>query len=139
LKLARNDIQQGPRNFETIDFDTIAATVVEDYQPVAGEKGLQITMNAAGALPHVRGDAMELCRLLVLLVDNAVKYIEAGHIAVTPGRHQTTSWCLWQIPVLALRLRCSPRSATAFGELTGYVHEALAVMASASPSRRRSL
>lgn len=69
--------------FEVVDPATLAADVVELYEPLAEEKGIRIAC-AAESVPSLRVDRHLLFQALANLVDNAVKYTpEGGDVTVT--------------------------------------------------------
>lgn len=69
--------------FETIDPATLAADVVELYEPLAEEKGIGLHCRAESGLT-LRVDRHLLFQALANLVDNAVKYTPAdGEVSVT--------------------------------------------------------
>ncbi len=68
--LARNTL-------ELIDLAAVAAQVVEEHQPFAKGAGLDLSLQAAGAVP-VLGDADRLVRVLENLVVNACKFSPSG-------------------------------------------------------------
>ena len=77
LMLARADANKIPFEIEKFDFSEMAEIVIEETQQIAGAK--EITVNAA-IEPEVcvEGDQTLLMRLLLNLLDNAVKYTENG-------------------------------------------------------------
>ena len=62
---------------ELIDLAAVAAQVVEEHQPFAGGAGLELSLQAAGAVA-VRGDADRLVRVVENLVVNACKFSPPG-------------------------------------------------------------
>ena len=77
LMLARADANKIQFEIEKFDFSEMAEIVIEETQQIAGAK--EITVNAA-IEPEVcvEGDQTLLMRLLLNLLDNAVKYTENG-------------------------------------------------------------
>jgi two-component system sensor histidine kinase CiaH len=69
-----------------VDLAEVVATTVESMQPLAGEHGLELTHAVPQAL-MVSGDRDQLRQVLVILVDNAVRYTPAGgriHVQARP-------------------------------------------------------
>jgi signal transduction histidine kinase len=56
---------------------------VRDMQPMALAKGLQLVAQVPEGLPAIEGDRDQLFRVLVNLVDNAVKFSEQGQIILS--------------------------------------------------------
>jgi len=72
---------------ERLALGELLTAVVEQVQPLAGEKGLTLTTVIAPDL-DVEGDADHLIRLFLNLLDNAIKYTPAGgEITVAAERH----------------------------------------------------
>lgn len=64
------------QNFMTVNLRTIAADVVELYEPFADEIGIRLTLVAAQAY-NVTGDPDLLASAIANMVDNAVKYAQS--------------------------------------------------------------
>lgn len=89
MGLAREDsnaLVDFPEFMETVDLSTLARQTVEELRLVA--KGKEITIESQIAPDvSVQGDAESLKRLLIILLDNAIKYSEANtKIVVTLGK-----------------------------------------------------
>lgn len=84
LRLARGD-RQDLAVREPVDFSTLLPDVCDSLQPLAEAKGLSLTCQTAPNLT-LWGDPGNLVRLLVNLVDNAIKYTEHGGIGVTANK-----------------------------------------------------
>jgi two-component system phosphate regulon sensor histidine kinase PhoR len=65
---------------ETVDVRGLAANVVKLFEKAAGAKGLSLSVEADPALPPVHADLYDLERLLINLVDNAVKSTDTGGV-----------------------------------------------------------
>ncbi|HUU01865.1 MAG TPA: response regulator [Myxococcota bacterium] len=64
-----------------LDMRALTADVVEMLSPLAIEKGLDLSMRYAPLAPHrLVGDAGRIRRVLVNLVDNALKFTERGRV-----------------------------------------------------------
>jgi signal transduction histidine kinase len=68
-----------------VDLGEIAGSVAELYEPLAEEKGLEFTI-AAGTGVRVRGDRHLLAQATANLLDNAIKYTDAGSVSLSVGR-----------------------------------------------------
>ncbi len=73
LMIARAESGQARDNMTEFDAAEIARDVGELYEPLAEEKGIALTVEAAGAAP-VRGNRELVSQALANLVDNAIKY-----------------------------------------------------------------
>ncbi|MEN6309983.1 MAG: ATP-binding protein [Acidobacteriota bacterium] len=67
---------------EKTDLRAVAGTIVRIFEKPAREKGLSLAVEADPDLPPVMVDPYEIERLLVNLVDNAVKYTDKGRVTV---------------------------------------------------------
>jgi len=81
LAVARGD-EATPALALVVDVAELTEGAVASFQPLAAEKGLELTVATAEKL-EVPGDADQLRQVLVILLDNAVRYsAEGGRIHV---------------------------------------------------------
>jgi PAS domain S-box-containing protein len=87
-------IESGKFDLDPIDFSVVAA-VSETLRPLAvraEQKGLKLTFQVAPNLPeYCYGDGTRLRQILVNLVGNAIKFTEAGEIAVLVEQESQTA------------------------------------------------
>ena len=86
-------IEAGKLTFETIDFDVqeIVETTLELLARQAVDKGLELTGFVLPEVPRrLRGDPNRLRQVLSNLVGNAIKFTEAGEVAVLVSRLDET-------------------------------------------------
>ena len=81
LHLARSE-DGGELHKEEINLALLLADVTDSLRPLAEDKGLKLTCDSPPSL-IISGDTDQLIRLIVNLLDNAIKYTEQGSIAVT--------------------------------------------------------
>ncbi|HEY4564337.1 MAG TPA: ATP-binding protein [Thermoanaerobaculia bacterium] len=73
---------------EPVDLEAVARRAVELLTPSAREKRVEIELQEEEEVPAVQGDAVNLERLLLNLLDNAIKYNRPdGKITVRVGRY----------------------------------------------------
>ena len=77
LTLARAEAGQIPLVFAPLDLGELAASLVDQLKPVAEAKGIVLRCERHGATVVV-ADAGWLERLLLNLIDNAIKFTESG-------------------------------------------------------------
>lgn len=84
LTLARGDEENTPLARAKIDLTEVAVKVCNKMRPLAAKKGLGLEY-AAGDAPQVfiLGDKNKMEQLLIIFIDNAIKYSESGTITVT--------------------------------------------------------
>ncbi|WP_409295511.1 ATP-binding protein [Peribacillus sp. SCS-26] len=77
LTLARSDSDQPELNRETFDFKVRAQKAVESVGSLAAAKEISLKMEAPDSVP-AEGDPERLTQLLIILLDNAIKYTGIG-------------------------------------------------------------
>lgn len=84
LTLARGDEENTPLAKAKVDLTEVAVKVCNKMRPLAAKKGLGLEY-AAGDAPQVfiLGDKNKMEQLLIIFIDNAIKYSESGTITVT--------------------------------------------------------
>lgn len=84
LTLARGDEENTPLARAKVDLTKVAIKVCNKMRPLAAKKGLELEY-AAGDAPQVfiLGDKNKMEQLLIIFIDNAIKYSESGTITVT--------------------------------------------------------
>jgi PAS domain S-box-containing protein len=87
-------IEAGRMTVESLPVSPVelAREVLELYRPNAAAKGLPLVFEPEGALPAViRTDPLRLRQILTNLVGNAVKFTQAGQVAITIRLEEHTS------------------------------------------------
>src|SRR4029077_19436598 len=77
-------IEAGQLVLEVSDYSVqdIAQTVRSTLEPLAADKKLAFKIEMAGELPPGRGDGRRLTQVLINLVGNAIKFTDAGEVAI---------------------------------------------------------
>lgn len=81
LTLARADGEEAELNKTSTNVNQVIQAVVEQFQPLADLKGLALTAEVEGELV-LAADKDRLHQLLVIILDNAIKYTAAGQIVI---------------------------------------------------------
>jgi len=87
LDLSR--VEAGKLELESIDFDlvAVAASAEQTFAPLAKAKGVRLALSATDAARGVyRGDPTRVRQILHNLISNALKFTEAGEIALHLAR-----------------------------------------------------
>ncbi|MBN1660574.1 MAG: PAS domain S-box protein [Anaerolineae bacterium] len=85
LDLSRLEAGMWSYEAEPVGLGALIDLVVADMAPAAQEKGLVLAAEVPAALPLVVGDRDKLQRVLVNLIDNAVKFSRKGTITLAAG------------------------------------------------------
>jgi signal transduction histidine kinase len=75
--LARADAGELPVTRQPLYLDEVVAECVREMRSLAAQRGLQLRIDAPNELPY-DGDESLLRRLVINLLDNAIKYSDAG-------------------------------------------------------------
>jgi signal transduction histidine kinase len=82
-------IEAGQLVLELSDYciQDIAQTVRSTLEPLAADKKLAFKVEMAGELPRGHGDGRRLTQVLINLVGNAIKFTDAGEVAIKAEAH----------------------------------------------------
>jgi len=82
-------IEAGQLVLELSDYciQDIAQTVSSTLEPLAADKKLGFKVEMAGELPPGHGDGRRLTQVLINLVGNAIKFTDAGEVAIKAEAH----------------------------------------------------
>ncbi len=84
LTLARGDEENTPLARAKVDLTEVAVKVCNKMRPLAAQKGLRLEYAAGDARQvFILGDKNKMEQLLIIFIDNAIKYSERGTITVT--------------------------------------------------------
>lgn len=82
LDLARGDARRRHTEFAPVDLPALLRDLCPELIPTAAAKGLALTANIPEHELRVLGESTELRRLFLILIDNAIKYTQAGSIHI---------------------------------------------------------
>jgi signal transduction histidine kinase len=82
LDVARTGTDDLSVSVERMDVAAIATELVEEYRPLAVQKGLLLVIDGAARPVIVHSDPMRVRQVLGNLISNAVKYTERGQVTV---------------------------------------------------------
>ena len=83
LDFSRLNAGGTPPRAEEFDLAEALASAVRQVMPLARTKGLGVMFDYDGAVSRVVGDAQRLQQIATNLLTNAVKYTDAGHVALS--------------------------------------------------------
>jgi NtrC-family two-component system sensor histidine kinase KinB len=93
LDLTRLEAGSAPPRFEMAAPHELARTALEGVKNQAEKKGVDLKAEVDPALPSVRADRNQINRVLVNLLNNAIRHTPPGGsvtVRATPGRNQVT-------------------------------------------------
>lgn len=80
------------RRPEPLDLEKMAKQVLKHFAAIADDKGVQLSLTIDRALPRgLSGNAVHLQHLLILLVDNAIKFTAQGEVEILIGATAMTT------------------------------------------------
>jgi signal transduction histidine kinase len=82
LDLARGDARRRHTELAPVDLTAMLRDLCAELTPAAASKGLALTADIPDQEVRILGEATELRRLFLILLDNAIKYTEAGSIGL---------------------------------------------------------
>ena len=77
-EISRMEMGELEMKLAPFDLRRVANDVVESLEPITEAQGVTVTNRVPGTLPPVVGDAIRIRQVLVNLVENAIKYNDAG-------------------------------------------------------------
>ena len=86
LDLAKIESGAVELTLEDVDCVQVAATVITSLQPLADAKALPLVVDMPAAPVMARSDARALGQILINLVNNAIKFTDAGQVSVAVDR-----------------------------------------------------
>ena len=90
LALARTDLHP-TQLYETIDLSQLLGDIAESMRPLAESRGLQLVLQNLDPC-EIQGDRDGIIRVLINLVDNAIKYTEHGQVSLSCGQNDHWVW-----------------------------------------------
>jgi signal transduction histidine kinase len=83
LDLSKIEAGQLVLDLTDYSLEDIALTVRNTLEPLAADKKLAFKVDVAAKMPPGRGDGRRLAQVLINLVGNAIKFTDAGEVAIT--------------------------------------------------------
>ncbi len=82
LTLSKLEEKAFALDFEPVDMAPLIERVLKIFENQIRAKGFSVKMNIPGNIPPVMGDPFKLEQVFINLLDNAIKYTDAGGIAI---------------------------------------------------------
>jgi len=83
LDLAKIEAGQLTLTLEDYALPEVVRSVVIATEPLAVAKGLKLSVALQDGIPNAHGDARRVSQVLLNLVGNAIKFTDAGEVAIT--------------------------------------------------------
>jgi len=90
LDLSKIEAGQLVLELSDYSFQDISQTVRSTLEPLAADKKLGFKVEVAPQLPPGRGDGRRLTQVLINLVGNAIKFTDAGEVAIKAEAHNSS-------------------------------------------------
>ena len=87
LETHHYELGQKTLSFIAVDLQQLINEVVTELKPLATEKGIELLNNSAKDVPEIKGDRLELRRVITNLVGNAIKFTDTGSVKVSLGQN----------------------------------------------------
>ncbi|MEL6579130.1 MAG: hybrid sensor histidine kinase/response regulator [Cyanobacteria bacterium J06621_12] len=83
LETHHYELGQKTLSFITVDLPKMITEVVTELEPLATEKGIKLQSDLATGIFELKGDRLELRRVITNLVGNAIKFTDSGSVKVS--------------------------------------------------------
>ncbi|MEO1671595.1 MAG: hybrid sensor histidine kinase/response regulator [Cyanobacteria bacterium J06631_2] len=83
LETHHYELGQKTLSFITVDLPKMITEVVTELEPLATEKGIKLEPDLATGIFDLKGDRLELRRVITNLVGNAIKFTDSGSVKVS--------------------------------------------------------
>ncbi len=89
LETHHYELGQKTLNWISVDLQQLISEVVSELEPLAREKGLELLYDAVTNVAEVKGDRLELRRVITNLIGNAIKFTDTGKVQVSVSEHES--------------------------------------------------
>ena len=89
LETHHYELGQKILSFISVDLQQLIAEVVRELQPLAREKNLELKYDVESDIPEIKGDRLELRRVITNLIGNAIKFTDMGSITISLSQNDS--------------------------------------------------
>ncbi|MDJ0901506.1 MAG: hybrid sensor histidine kinase/response regulator [Xenococcus sp. MO_188.B8] len=89
LETHHYELGQKILSFISVDLQQLIAEVVTELEPLATAKGIELQHNLANEIPQIKGDLLELRRVITNLIGNAIKFTDTGSVRVSLSQNDS--------------------------------------------------
>ena len=82
LKTHQYELGQKTLSFIRVDLNKLTSELIAELEPLSREKGIKLQHDSVLNLPQVKGDRLELRRVVTNLIGNAIKFTDEGGVEV---------------------------------------------------------
>lgn len=83
LETHHYELGQKTLSFIPVKLQRLIAEVVAELQPLAIARGIELINNSDPEVPEIKGDRLELRRVITNLIGNAIKFTDHGNVTVS--------------------------------------------------------
>lgn len=76
-------------SFVAVNLQQLIDEVVTELKSLAIEKGIELQYNLAEDVPNIKGDTLELRRVITNLIGNAIKFTDTGSVVVSLSQNES--------------------------------------------------
>ena len=98
LEVYRYEAERKRFNFSKVDLPPLVAEVIQELRPLA-PKGLTLNFEVEAEADKIRvkGDRLELRRLITNIIGNAIKFTDSGSVDVRLAQADSTDWWIFSV------------------------------------------
>ena len=89
LETHHYELGQKTLSFIAIDLEQLIEEVIIELNPLARDKNIELIADFSDRIPQVKGDRLELRRVITNLIGNAIKFTDRGSVKVSLAQNST--------------------------------------------------
>jgi signal transduction histidine kinase len=89
LETHHYELGQKILSFIAVDLRELIQEVVTELEPLATEKGIELEKDISSEVKEIKGDRLELRRVMTNLIGNAIKFTDSGTVKVSLSQNES--------------------------------------------------